>query len=246
MFVGRGPFVFLENLTKEIIVSVAMVAILLFSFSRRYRGGFFFSALVYGVLIRPYWILFSLAWVGVCVMKKYVSRLTFFLMLFLFYLAVATAIQLVAGYSVSSIRASNNELRTAGEEGSKSLIVSWLSGGDFVSQALDSLIIFFRLSFPAELILLSGLGQIIFVVLMMMTSLLMFKMITSSDYKGVRIETKVKELIAIPLSFYWCKACLSRTSVPLPDIFPWWCRCCSWAWGCSCAQRNLSWLKQES
>ncbi|RON57411.1 hypothetical protein [Pseudomonas frederiksbergensis] len=192
---------FLENLTKEIIVSVAMISILLFSFSRRYRGGFFCSAVIYGVLIRPYWILFSLAWFGVCVMKKYVSRMTFFLMLFLFYLAIATAIQLVVGYSVSSIRASNNELRTAGEEGSKSLIVSWISGGDFVSQALDSMSIFFRLSFPVELILLSGLGQIIFVVLMMMTSLLMFRMITSSDYKGVRIDTKVKELIAIPLSF---------------------------------------------
>jgi len=192
---------FLENLTKEIIVSVAMLSILLCSFTSRYRIGFFLSAVIYGVLIRPYWILFSLAWVGVCVMKKYVTRFTFFLMLFLFYLAIATAIQLVVGYSVSSIRASNNELRTAGEEGSKSLIVSWISGGDFVSQALDSMSIFFRLSFPAELVLLSGPSQVIFVVLMVMTSLLMFKMITSTEYRGVRIDVKAKELIAVPLSF---------------------------------------------
>ncbi len=125
---------FLENLTKEIIVSVAVLSILLSALTRKYRGGFFLSAVIYGVLIRPYWILFSLSWVGVCVMKKYVSRFTFFLMLFLFYLAVAMAIQLALGFPVSSIRASNNELRTAGEEGSKSLIVSWLSGSDFVSR----------------------------------------------------------------------------------------------------------------
>ncbi len=192
---------FLDNLTKEIIVSVAVIAILFFSFSKRYRAGFFLSALFYGVLIRPYWILFSLVWVGVCVMKKHVSRFSFFVMLFMFYLVIATAIQLLVGYSVSSIRASNNEQRTLGEEGSKSLIVSWINGGDFVSQAVDSMSIFFRLSFPVELILLSGLGQIIFVVLMMMTSLLMFKMMTSSHYKGSTIEPKVKELIAIPLSF---------------------------------------------
>ncbi|MBZ9784387.1 hypothetical protein K9857_22890 [Pseudomonas sp. REP124] len=192
---------FLENLTKEIIVSVAILSILLSSYSRQYRVGFFLSALIYGVLIRPYWILFSMAWVGVCVMKKYVSRTTFFLMLFLFYLAIATAIQLALGYSVSSIRASNNELRTAGEEGSKSLIVSWISGGDFVSQAIDSMVIFFRLSFPVELIMLSGPGQVIFVSLMIMTALLLFKVITSSEYKGVPIQTKAKELIAIPLSF---------------------------------------------
>jgi hypothetical protein len=192
---------FLDNLTKEIIVSVAVIAILFFSFSKRYRAGFFLSALFYGVLIRPYWILFSLVWVGVCVMKKHVSRFSFFVMLFMFYLVIATAIQLLVGYSVSSIRASNNEQRTLGEEGSKSLIVSWFSGGDFVSQAVDSMSIFFRLSFPVELILLSGLGQIIFVVLMMMTSLLMFKMMTSSYYKGAIIAPKVKELIAIPLSF---------------------------------------------
>lgn len=135
--VGCGAFVFLENLTKEIIVSVAVLSILFSALTRKYRGGFFLSAVIYGVLIRPYWILFSLSWVGVCVMKKYVSRFTFFLMLFLFYLAVAMAIQLALGFPVSSIRASNNELRTAGEEGSKSLIVSWLSGSDFVSQALD-------------------------------------------------------------------------------------------------------------
>jgi hypothetical protein len=122
-------------------------------------------------------------------------------MLFLFYLAVAMAIQLALGFPVSSIRASNNELRTAGEEGSKSLIVSWLSGSDFVSQALDSMIIFFRLSFPVELILLSGPGQVIFVALMIMTALLLFKVITSTDYKGAPIETKPKELIAIPLAF---------------------------------------------
>ncbi|NUU34838.1 hypothetical protein [Pseudomonas sp. C2B4] len=192
---------FLENLTKEIIVSVAMIAILLFSCSRKYRAGFFFSALFYGILVRPYWILFSLVWVGVCIMKKHLSRFSFFLMLFAFYLAIATAIQLLAGYSVSSIRANSNEQRTLGEEGSKSLIISWINGGDFVSQALDSMIIFFRLSFPVELILLSGLGQIIFVVLMMMTSMLMFKIMTSRDYKGLSIEPKVKELIAIPLSF---------------------------------------------
>ncbi|WKV95291.1 hypothetical protein PYV50_13695 [Pseudomonas sp. H22_DOA] len=105
---------FLENLTKEIIVSVAVLSILLSSLTRKYRGGFFLSAVIYGVLIRPYWILFSLSWVGVCVMKKYVSRMTFFLMLFMFYLAVAMAIQLALGFPVSSIRASNNELRTAG------------------------------------------------------------------------------------------------------------------------------------
>ena len=192
---------FLENLTKEIIVSVAVLSILFSSLTRKYRGGFFLSAVIYGVLIRPYWILFSLSWVGVCVMKKYVSRFTFFLMLFLFYLAVAMAIQLALGFPVSSIRASNNELRTAGEEGSKSLIVSWLSGSDFVSQALDSMIIFFRLSFPVELILLSGPGQVIFVALMIMTALLLFKVITSTDYKGAPIETKPKELIAIPLAF---------------------------------------------
>ncbi len=192
---------FLDNLTKEIIVSVVVIAILLFSFSRKYRAGFFLSALIYGVLIRPYWILFSMVWVGVCVMKKRVSRLTFFVMLFLFYLVIATAIQLLVGYSVSSIRASNNEQRTLGEEGSKSLIVSWLSGSDFVSQALDSMSIFFRLSFPVELILLSGLGQIIFVFLMIITSVLMFKMMTSGHYKGLVIEPKVKELVAIPLSF---------------------------------------------
>ena len=87
---------FLENLTKEIIVSVAVLSILLSSLTRKYRGGFFLSAVIYGVLIRPYWILFSLSWVGVCVMKKYVSRFTFFLMLFMFYLAVAMAIQLRA------------------------------------------------------------------------------------------------------------------------------------------------------
>ncbi|WP_338585672.1 hypothetical protein [Pseudomonas sp. MAG733B] len=192
---------FLDNLTKEIIVSVAMITILLSSFSKGYRAGFFLSALFYGVLVRPYWILFSLVWVGVCVIKKHVSRFSFFLMLFMFYLAIATAIQLVAGYSVSSIRANSNEERTLGEEGSRSLIISWINGGDFVSQAVDSMSIFFRLSFPAELILLSGLGQIIFVVLMIMTSLLMFKMMTSSHYKGAIIEHKVKELVAIPLSF---------------------------------------------
>ncbi|VVN48231.1 hypothetical protein PS624_06012 [Pseudomonas fluorescens] len=192
---------FRDRLTNEIIVSVGVLSILLSSLTRKYRGGFFLSAVIYGVLIRPYWILFSLSWVGVCVMKKYVSRTTFFLMLFLFYLAVAMSIQLALGFPVSSIRASNNELRTAGEEGSKSLIVSWLSGSDFVSQALDSMIIFFRLSFPVELILLSGPGQVIFVALMIMTALLLFKVITSTDYKGAPIQTKPKELIAIPLAF---------------------------------------------
>jgi len=42
---------------------------------------------------------------------------------------------------------------------------------------------------------------VIFVALMIMTALLLFKVITSTDYKGAPIETKPKELIAIPLAF---------------------------------------------
>lgn len=192
---------FLDNLTKEIIVSVTVIVILLFSLSKRYRAGFFLPALFYGVLIRPYWILFSLAWIGVCTLKKRLSRVSFFLVLFMFYLAIATAIQLLIGYSVSSIRAGSNEQRVLGEEGSRSLIISWIGGSDFVSQAIDSLSIFFRLAFPMELIILTGGSQLIFVVLMIMTSLLIFKIMTSGRYKGSVIEPKVKELIAIPLSF---------------------------------------------
>lgn len=45
------------------------------------------------------------------------------------------------------------------------------------------MIIFFRLSFPVELILLSGPGQVIFVALMIMTALLLFKVITSTVTK---------------------------------------------------------------
>ena len=62
---------FLENLTKEIIVSVAVLSILLSSLTRKYRGGFFLSA-VYGVLIRPYWILFCCP--GLRLVMKITSR----------------------------------------------------------------------------------------------------------------------------------------------------------------------------
>lgn len=192
---------FLDNLTKEIIVAIAVIVILFFSFSKRYRVGFFLPALFYGVMIRPYWILFSLVWVGVCALKKRVSRASFFLILFMFYLAIATSIQLLVGYSVSSIRANSNEERTLGEDGSKSVIISWITGSDLVSQAVDSLSIFIRLSLPVELLVLSGSSQLIFVVLMVMTSVFIFKIMTSSHYKGSTIEPKVKELIAIPLSF---------------------------------------------
>lgn len=192
---------FLEPLTKEILVAATVISILLFTFSNRYRIGFFFSALTYGVLIRPYWILFSLTWIAVSFLKNRVTKLNFIVFLGAFYIAVAILMQALLGISVSSIRAGNNESRVIGEEGSRSIIVSWLQGGDVISQGIDSLIIFFRLTFPFELVVLSGPSQIIFLLLMIITSVFTFKIMTKKHFQGHQISPKVKELTCIPFSF---------------------------------------------
>lgn len=197
---------FLEPLTKEIIVGLTVVVILLFSFSKQYKLGFFLSAITYGVLIRPYWVLFAVTWLGVDLLKSRVTKSNITLFLFVYYVAVVIAIQAILGYAVSSIRAGNNEMRIIGEEGSKTIIVPWFQGGDFVSQALDLLAIFFRLTFPFEVVVLSGPSQVVFLMLMAVTSFHILINITRRELQGDQCMKKVKDLSCIPLSFLMTQA----------------------------------------
>lgn len=153
---------FLENLTKEIIVGATVIAMLIGARGRFAPIAVISIAALYGIAIRPYWVLVAAAALGLIIVRKHLTRTRFFLLLPLLYVVIAIAISLVLGMTMTGFRQASNEMRILGEEGSRTLIMSVLNGTDIISQALDTSIIFFRLLFPIEVIILSGPHQLVF------------------------------------------------------------------------------------
>jgi hypothetical protein len=192
---------FLENLTKEILVGGVTVIILLAALWRRPVVGIIVAALAYGVMIRSYWVLVVVAWYGLVVIRPRLNVKRFLLILPVFYFCVALVVHELTGGTLTGFRQSSNEMRILGEEGARSLIVPLLSGGDLMSQVLDTLLVLLRLVFPVELIVLSGLQQAIFVALAIITTLLCTR--AFFDHFGQRTALP---LLAFPIAFLMIQA----------------------------------------
>lgn len=192
---------FLENLTKEILVAVTVIIILVGALRKHAVVGILAAGLMYGIMIRPYWVLASATWVGLVIIRPRLSKVRFILLLFLYYLLAALAIHGVLGGTLTGFRQSSNEMRTLGEEGSRSLIVSIFNGGDVISQTIDTILIFFRLAFPVELIKLSGPSQIVFVSLTAFTVVQSIRLFVED-----KLNRSAATVMAFPIAFLMVQA----------------------------------------
>ena len=174
--------VFLSVLSKDILaagtVAIVMLALPLGLSSQAWT----IASFMYGWVVRKYWLLTTVIWVAftrvggrvICLLERG-TAFRVITAVFVIYLFAALSFNLVLHAPLEFARAALNEDRVVGEKNSLTVIVPWINSSNVVLQAGNATLVFFRLCFPLELLRFHNAGQILFIMVMVPTSLMIYK-----------------------------------------------------------------------
>lgn len=192
---------FLQVLTKELIVGIVVALSIIIVLRRKSSSGWVMFASLYGAIFRIYWLLVLAIWIVLSRLRRALRPLNLLAAIFLGYMLIATIFAFVLDMPISSIRGHSNESRVLGEEGARTLILPWLDSDNFLLQGLDAFLVFLRLAVPVEALYLSpGVSQLIVAFLVPVTLYYIFSIISKRRSNDSDLQLAQK-IALIPIVF---------------------------------------------
>lgn len=192
---------FLAVLSKDLIAAFLVLFLTLFAGRRAFGTAWFIGGMVYGWVIRKYWMLATLTWLGLRYVRKWLTPWRVFIGVVVLYFLFALAFQVVLGKSLDFARSSMNENRVVGAQGSQTIIEPIFTSPNVALQAINSMLVLLRLVFPIELLRFLSPEKIAFVALTPITVWWSMKVVWAS----IRTETpqliEAGKVALVPLAF---------------------------------------------
>ena len=193
--------IFLSVLSKDMLSA----CVVLLSVMAAQHSGFgltwFLSSTIYGWVVRKYWLLVSAVWLGLRLIRKQLTVFRLLVIIVVVYIALALTFQIALGATLDFARATVNENREVGAEGSRTVIEAVIASDNALLQALNATITFFRLAFPLELLRFGSVSQLAFISIMPFTFVWMVKVIVEGAKSGNRHLIQAGKVALAPLSF---------------------------------------------
>ena len=117
------------------------------------------------------------------------------------YIALALTFQIALGVTLDFARATVNENREVGAEGSRTVIEAVIASDNALLQALNATITFFRLAFPLELLRFGSVSQLAFISIMPFTFIWMVKVVVEGAKSNNKNLIQAAKVALAPLSF---------------------------------------------
>jgi hypothetical protein len=156
---------FLSVLSKDLLSALVVLPLTVIAGRRSFGMTWFGGGLIYGWVVRKYWILAGLIWLALSALQKWLTPLRFIAGLIAMYVLMALAFQFLLGQQLDFARVSMNENRVVGAEGAQTVIVPILSSPNPLAQAGNAFLVLVRLIFPFELLRMLSPEKIIFVLI---------------------------------------------------------------------------------
>ncbi|QNK00024.1 Wzz/FepE/Etk N-terminal domain-containing protein [Dyella telluris] len=192
---------FLSVLSKDLLAAYLILPLTLFAGHRAFGKAWTVAGLLYGWVIRKYWVLATLTWLGLQCVRKWLTPFRVLLGVFLLYLTFAIMFQSLLGQSLDFARSSMNENRVLGSQGSQTVIVPIFSSANVVMQAINAMLVLFRLVFPVELLRFLSPDKIAFVILTPVTIWWALKIVWASVRADHPVVIRAGKAALVPLAF---------------------------------------------